>query len=343
MRFLFDLLHPAHVHFFRHAVIELQGQGHDVILTARDKDVTVPLIEAFGMSAEVISTQQSGVGLAYELVQRTTRLLRIVRRVRPDVLAGIMGPSIVLAGRLLGVPSVVFYDTEFAQVTNSWVYPLATAVCTPDCYSAKVLGNHVSYPGNHELAYLHPDRFVPDATRLRQFGLSMREPYAVVRFVGWKASHDHGEMALSDASKVAIVRHIERSCRVVISSEGDLPVEIEALRVCGPVSAMHHVVAFADVVVGESATMCSEAAVLGVPSVYVAKTSRGYIDDEVRYGLVEHLQPQYLQPILASIDRALGRTKSFRSEKRSELLAGKVDVTSWMVHLLVNRDFTSMS
>ena len=42
-------------------------------------------------------------------------------------------------------------------------------------------------------------------------------------------------------------------------------------------------------IVGESATMSSEAAVLGVPAVMIATTGRGYTDDqERRYELVRH-------------------------------------------------------
>ncbi len=58
-------------------------------------------------------------------------------------MTGIMGPSIAVAGKLMRVPAVVFYDTEFASQTNRFVYPLAHSVCTPDCYQGPVPGRHI--------------------------------------------------------------------------------------------------------------------------------------------------------------------------------------------------------
>ena len=37
MKLLVDMGHPAHVHFFRHAIRELESRGHEVRITARDK------------------------------------------------------------------------------------------------------------------------------------------------------------------------------------------------------------------------------------------------------------------------------------------------------------------
>jgi hypothetical protein len=39
MKVLIDIGHPAHVHFFRNAIRELESKGHAVKVTARDKEV----------------------------------------------------------------------------------------------------------------------------------------------------------------------------------------------------------------------------------------------------------------------------------------------------------------
>ena len=178
MRILVDILHPAHVHFFRNFYAEMTERGHEVFITARDKDRSTELLQAYGLPFQEISRQRGGYGLAVEMGQRTARLIRVACAVRPDVMTGIMGPSIAVAGRLLRVPSVVFYDTEFAVQTNRLVFPLAYSVCTPDCYQAKVRGRHRQYRGYHELAYLHPNRFQPDPDRLAEFGIAPDEPYS---------------------------------------------------------------------------------------------------------------------------------------------------------------------
>lgn len=136
MKILIDILHPAHVHFFRPFREEMSARGHEFLVTARQKDVTIELLEAYEIPHTVLSRQRTGrAGLAYELASRTARLIRIARRFRPDVMTGIMGPSIALAGTALRIPRVVFYDTEIATSTNRWVYPMSTAVCTPEAAS----------------------------------------------------------------------------------------------------------------------------------------------------------------------------------------------------------------
>ena len=136
MRILIDILHPAHVHFFRNFHAEMTDRGHQLCITARDKDRSVELLQAFGLPYQQISRQKSGAGLAVELAGRTARLMKIMRSFRPDVMAGIMGPSIALAGAVRRVPAVVFYDTEFAVQTNRIVYPLAHSVCTRRAHSS---------------------------------------------------------------------------------------------------------------------------------------------------------------------------------------------------------------
>jgi uncharacterized protein len=333
MRILIDILHPAHVHFFRNFHAEMTARGHAVYFTARDKDRAIELLDRFELPYEQISAQRTGAGLGVEMVQRTARLLGVMREVHPDVLTGIMGPSIAVAGKLSRTPAVVFYDTEFASQTNRVVYPLAYSVCTPDCYQGAVPGRHVTYAGYHELAYLHPNRFLPDPTRLAAFDVTADKPYSVLRFVSWQAVHDRRETGLTEIQKRQLIELLQRHGRVVLSSEAPLPADLEPLRVRGPVEQIHHLIAHAQLIVGESATMSSEAAVLGVPAIFIATTSRGYIDDqERRYGHVRHFSDQQYEQAVQEIERLLANSPRELGERaRDQLLEEKVDVTTWMV------------
>lgn len=335
MRILIDILHPAHVHFFRNFHNEMRARGHEMCITARDKDRSVELLQAYELPHAQISSQKSGgAGLAVEMAQRTPRLMKVMRSFRPDVMTGIMGPSIAAAGalRLHRVPAVVFYDTEFAVQTNRIVYPLAYSVCTPDCYQGKVPGRHPTYAGYHELAYLHPNRFQPDPAVLAGFGLSPGEPYSIVRFVSWQAVHDRNERGLSAKQKRHLVEVLQRRGRVLVSSEGALPDDLAGLEVRGRVDQIHHLMAHARLVVGESATMSSEAAVLGVPAVFIATTGRGYTDDEERrYGLVRHFTDDQYDMALSAIEEIMAESPATWRAARRRLLTDKIDVTAWMV------------
>jgi predicted glycosyltransferase len=103
---------------------------------------------------------------------------------------------------------------------------------------------------------------------------------------------------------------------------------------------VHHLMAFAQVIVGESATMASEAAVLGVPAVFIATTSRGYIDDqERRYGHVRHFTEAEFEPAIEALGTLLTRgPRELGSAARARLLADKIDVTAWMVEY-IEREF----
>jgi len=335
MRVLVEILHPAHVHFFRNAILEWTARGDEVLVLSREKDVANQLLDAYAIPYESISRiGSSKLSLLGEMLVRDVRMLGRALSFEPDVLVGIMGVTIVQVGRVIGKPAIVFYDTENAKVTNAFVYPLAHSVCTPDCYQGPVRGQHVTYPGYHELAYLHPKRFTPDPEVVRQRGIDPDAPYFIVRFVSWQASHDVGETGFDLQQKRAMVAELGRHGRVLISSEGALPEDLEPLRFSAPVHEMHHFIAHARMLVGESATMASEAAVLGVPAFYIADTGRGYTDHEQeRYGLVWNFKRREAGQALEKIRELLARPTltADMASARERLLDERIDVTGWLV------------
>jgi predicted glycosyltransferase len=44
MRILIDIGHPAHVHYFKNAINQLQQRGHAVFVVAREKEVSFRLL-----------------------------------------------------------------------------------------------------------------------------------------------------------------------------------------------------------------------------------------------------------------------------------------------------------
>jgi predicted glycosyltransferase len=336
MRFVVDVLHPAHVHFFRNFIGEMEARGHEVLVTARDKEIALALLSAYDLPHRVLSRQARGPALAVELAVRTARFWALARRFRPDYLLGIMGPTIALAGKLLSSRTVIFYDTEMARATNWFAYPLADLVCTPECYQGDIGGKQLRYPGYHELAYLHPRRFTPRREVLARHGLDDGRPIHLVRFVSWQASHDVGERGWSAAGKLRLVARLAERGHVLVTSEAPLPPELLPYRYRLPVEDVHHVLAFADLLVGESATMASEAAVLGTHALFVSRTGRGYTDEqERRYGLVHNFTHAQEEAALARVDEllALPDVKADAARRRERLLAEKIDVTGWMVEL----------
>jgi predicted glycosyltransferase len=85
-------------------------------------------------------------------------------------------------------------------------------------------------------------------------------------------------------------------------------------------------------VVTEGASTASEAACLGVPSVYVSTTRRGYLEDQQRrYGLVESHSGHV--PARAAVLKLLSSPPEAEalSAARARLIADHVDVTAFVV------------
>ena len=231
------------------------------------------------------------------------------------------------------VPAVVFYDTEFAVQTNRLVYPLAYSVCTPDCYQGTVPGRHPTYAGYHELAYLHPNRFQPDPAVLAEFGVSPGEAVLdrAVRVLAGRArppGEGPDRQAEAPPGRGAPAPRPGPDLLRGASS----PADLADLAVRGPVEKIHHLIAHARLVVGESATMSSEAAVLGMPAVFIATTGRGYTDDEeTRYGLVRHFTEDQYDMALSAIEELLAEPAATWQAARQRLLDEKIDVTAWMI------------
>ncbi|MEO2048076.1 MAG: DUF354 domain-containing protein [Pirellulales bacterium] len=336
MRLLVEILHPAHVHVFRNAIQEWRARGDEVLVLSREKECANELLEKFDIPYISISRLgQRKTSLLIEMLVRDGRMWSAALRFKPDVLVGIMGVTIAQVGKLIKKPAIVFYDTENAKLTNRFVYPLAHSVCTPDCYQGKVNGHHVTYPSYHELAYLHPNRFMPDVKKIRSAGLDPDRPYFILRFVSWQASHDIGEIGLNLEFKQELVRLLAEHGRVLISSESPLPLEFEPYRFSLPIEIMHHAIAHAAMLIGESATMASEAAVLGVPAFFISDTGRGYTDEEEKdYQLVYNYTTQETAQAMSKLRELLRESdlKSLFQSRRQKLLQDKIDTTTWMIN-----------
>ncbi|MDD5326267.1 MAG: DUF354 domain-containing protein [Phycisphaerae bacterium] len=332
MRILIEITHPAHVYFFRNAIKHFQKCGHEVAVTAREKDVTVRLLENLGIPFTTLSKKGRGVfSLVSEMIVRDIRLWNFCRKFKPDVLTGISGIFAAHVGWLLRKPVVVWDDTEIATMAHAIAYPFVTAIYSPDCYKKSFGEKHHFYPGLHELAYLHPNRFAADVEVVKKVGINPEEKYCIIRFVSWQAHHDVGQHGFAGEQTLNFVREIAKYARPYITSEAPLPQELECYRLDVPVHLVHHVLAFAALYVGEGATMVSESAVLGVPAVYINTLKLGYIDMLEKYGLVKQTTDthQALKHCIDWLSDPAARERC--TAAREKLLADKIDVTEYIV------------
>ncbi len=348
MKFLFDLQHPAHLHVFRLVIKRLQAEGHDVLITGRNKDILVNLASQYNIQMTVFGTARKGFfQLGKEWLFRVWHLNKIVVHYKPDVMMAVAGTFISLLGKVSRIPTYIFYDTEHATMSNLLAYPFATCIYVPQCYRKKIRWNHVRYNGYHEIAYLQPRYFTPDETVLSQVGLKPGELFTVVRFVNWGAGHDIGLSGLSLANKIRAIEELNTFGPVFISSEGPLPAELERYRLTLEISKIHSLMVYAALIFGESATMVSEGAVLGVPGVYIDPIGRGYTDEEEQeYGIVfnftHHQQEEAIKKAIAILSTYPAEKQKWREIGR-RIIAEKIDVTEMIYQVAIQGSVDSLS
>jgi predicted glycosyltransferase len=335
MKILVEITHPADVHFFRNAIAEFERRGHQVAVTARQKDVAIQLLTNYKIPFTKLSDMGIGrAGLLRELLARDARLWNFCRSFKPDVLTGLVGVYAAHVGFLLRRPVVVWDDTEHAKLSLMLTVPFANVICTPSCYEKSLGKKQRRYPGFHQLAYLHPRRFTPDINVVRSLSINPDEKYCIIRFVSWQAHHDVGQHGIVDQSKYEFVRELSKFAKPYITSEKPLGPELERYRLDVPVHLVHHVLAFAGLYVGEGATMASEAACLAVPTVYTNTLKLGYINMLEGFGLIKQTTDvaEALRLCTGWLTDPMSKRKALLA--REKMLSGKIDVTDYIVQTI---------
>jgi len=290
MKLLIDILHPAHLHRLKYFIRMLKDAGHEVVITARNKEVVFRLLNTYGFSyVDTGKLGKGNKGRIEEYFRRMLIMFRVARKFKPDVLIGGDGVTIGPVGKLLRIPSVSVSDTEDAGLISKISYPVTTHIVTPYCFERDFGEKQIRFHGFFELAYLSDKYFVHDPSVLKEFGITEGEAYFILRFVSWDACHDVDEKGLSLDEKRQIFKELSQHGKVFISSDGKVPAEFAPYAI-DPVN-MHSVLYYSSLYVGDSQTMSIEAGLLGVPSIrcnsLVGKMhARGQFLEFQRYGLV---------------------------------------------------------
>jgi predicted glycosyltransferase len=340
MHVLFDVSHPAHVHLFRHAITALQDDGHETTVLSRRKDVTTDLLDAYGIEHSILSTMGSGpLGLATEWMAREVRTISQALETSPDVIVSRLNPPAAHASTVLGCPSIVFDDSEAAVLPARMTHPFADVICTPERFSRDLGDKQRRYRGCHELAYLHPNRFDPDPDALVEHGIDPDDHYSVLRFVSWGAHHDVNQEGLSMAGKRNLVEMLADRGDVYITAEDELPSGFEEYRLPVPPEKIHQLMYHANIYVGDSQTMATEAAILGTPAVRCNSFAgdadmSNFVLLQSEYGLLRSNddESEAINTVEEYLDRS-GLQEEWE-QKRRRLGDEMIDVTAFMLDVI---------
>ena len=339
MNILVDIGHPAHVHLFKNVARELDKRGHKLYYSVRDIPVAKRLMDSYGMPyLDLGPKSDSLLGKAVTIVKQDLKLLRFVKKNHID-----MGLSsgIVLShvSMFSGMSSVMFDDDDDAAepLVVKYGHPYTDVVLTPSAIHRKT-NNALYYNGTHELAYLHPNRFVPDESVLDRAGLKKGERFFIMRFVSMKGHHDIGQSGLSHEQKLDLIVRLRPFGRVIITSENSLEAVFEPYRLPVPPEDILSLMYYAALFVGDSQTMTSEACLLGVPA-FKCNTFSGRLSVPnlyESYGLSKSYSPDHFATMCKDIIDVLSNPDTARSakEKRDQFLANHIDVTAFYTWFL---------
>ncbi|WP_458205184.1 hypothetical protein [Haladaptatus sp. NG-SE-30] len=342
MKYLFFTNTPAHVHLYRYAIERLRERGHDVLVLGRDYGCTRALLEYYDLPHEIYGAcDTTKFSLFRELPEHYYEIFRRTRRYQPDLIFGV-GSYAAHAGAVSRTPVVVVADSEPTTIDHLAARPFVDTFLTPHTFGKDLGENHYEFDGFKELAYLHPDVYEADPTIRERLGVGPREEFAIVRFNAFGSHHDLGHSGFSPAKRRQLVSALADHVTVFVSDEGGGPAPGDAREFDLHPALLHDALAEASLLVADTQTMVTEAALLGTPAIrsnsFVGESDMGNFLELEREGLIDNLRA--FEDVLARSLALLADdgAKDRLRERRDAYLADKVNLTEIIVDVATNAE-----
>lgn len=343
MKVLFYMGHPAHFHLFRNTIISLIDKGHLITVLIKKKDILEELLKKSGINYYNIlpeGRKDSKFGITIGVLKRDWRLFRFCISSRPDLM---LGTSVEIGhiGSLLKIPSINVNedDANVVPLYSKLSYPWASHILSPVvCNNGKWEKKSIKYEGYHELAYLHPDHFVPSKEIVEKY-INTEKPYFLLRFAKLNAHHDKGVKGISNELALKIICILKPFGNIYITSERILDDQFKDYRLKIDPLDIHHIMSFASIYIGDSQTMAAESGVLGVPFIrfndfvgrigYLAELENKY---NLGFGIKTH-EEDLLFSTLNSLLRS-SKLKEAWLLRRQKMLKEKIEFSSFLIGLI---------
>ncbi len=339
MRVQFYLGHPAHFHLLKNVIKYFQNEKNDIAVLIKKKDILEDLLKHADIPYTNILSEgrkDSKLGILWGMLKRDFRSRQFAKKFKPDILVGTSVENSHLT-KFMGIPSINLNedDADVVPFYAKFSYPWASEILSPVvCNNGKWENKSVKYQSYHELAYLHPNHFVPDKSIVEKY-FSAEEPYFILRFAKLKAHHDTGISGINSDIALKLIEILSPYGKVYITSEIKLISELEKYRMAINPLDIHHVMAFAKIYIGDSQTMAAEAGVLGTPFVrfndFVGRI--GYLDElENKYQLGYGIKPPNIELLFLKVEELVKDEKLFKKqkEKRDRMLSEKIDLAKFL-------------
>ncbi len=345
MKILVYLGHPAHFHLFKNAIENWKAAGHICYILIKKKDILEDLVRFAGFdyfNILVEGRKDNGIGIFVGLIKRSFRLFLFCLKNKPDILTGTSVENSFI-GKLLNIPVINLNedDSEVVPLYAKLSYPGADVILNPKvCNSGKWDKKAIKYDSYHELAYLHPNHFIPDIKIVEKY-FPADSPYFIIRFAKLNAHHDFGVSGINDNIGERIIEILKPYGRIFITSERKFDERFEPYRININPLDIHHVLAFSQIFIGDSQTMAAEAGVLGIPFIrfndFVGKI--GYLNElELKYELGYGVQTSEQEKLFESLYSLLTMPdrQAVFAKRREKMLSEKIDFSEYLTDFINN-------
>lgn len=270
MKILFLICHPAHVHQFKYLIKDLQKEGNNIKVLALKKDNNTYLLKKYKIKYTQIanSTGNNPISKIIIALYTTFKIFFICKKYKPNFLIDRGSPMLSFNGFFCGIKHIVYNDNDFQNFSLNINKLFSWKIITSQYFKKNLGKKQIKINTLKELSYLHPKYFKPNKNIVNKYNININKPYAIVRFVAWKASHDTGIKHMSLEQKYKLIIGLSKFIKVYISTESNLPQKFDSYLLKIKPEDIHHIMYYSSIFISEGATMATESILLGIPTIY---------------------------------------------------------------------------
>lgn len=287
MKIMIDMNHPAHVHYFRNLIKDMEKKGHQFCVVNRDDGMINQLLDYYGIRHIIRNKRPKKPSTLNSLLNLAKNIGYCVWnsfKFHPDMYMGFASSSCAITSRIFRKPCILMDDTEHNVINHKLYLPCCSTVLTPFYFkkdfnkNAVGGGKQIRFNAFVEQLYLHSEVYEASTDVLKQLNVKPRE-YVLVRYISYDAHHDLVAHPLDDETKKEIVRRIAQHYTVFVSLERSINDSFyHEYKLNISPEQMHDVEANAKFLVTEGGTMGTECFVLGVPFINLNPLRCGSVD-----------------------------------------------------------------
>jgi predicted glycosyltransferase len=340
MNIFIDFNHPKDVNIFKNVIAKLSADGHNIRMVASDKENILAILDSYELEYSVKPHYKGLLNKVIGMFKNDYLMWKIAKEFNPDIFASFGSPFAAQVSKLVGKKHISFSDTDMEVATINQ-FAITTLLFSevdyiPSCHRIE-RKKQKKIDSYYELSYLHPNYFTPNLDILKSLNLDISSKYILVRLASLNAHHDIGAEGFNFANNDELLNFIEKLsgyAKVYLTTEIELPEQFDCYRLNIPPEEFHNFLFYSSLYIGEGASIAAEAAILGVPSIYVSNTTRGYLEElEHKYGLAFTIKNKDV-----ALDKAIellgSDLKAIYAERRVKMLSDKIDVAKFMAETI---------